>query len=122
MEIQVKRIYEPASADDGYRVLVDRLWPRGVSKAKAQLDEWCKQVAPSSDLRTWFGHKPERFDDFTKRYREELDDSDEPQALIERARTIDSDHAPSKLSLLYAAKDPDINHAIVLRDYLRELA
>ena len=68
----LKRIYEDVEDDDGYRVLVDRLWPRGVSKERAELDEWCTDVAPSTELRTWFGHRPERFDEFAARYRVEL--------------------------------------------------
>ena len=73
--VRVKRVYEAAAEDDGYRVLVDRLWPRGLSKVRAHLDEWLKDVAPSTELREWFGHKPERFAEFTQRYEAELDGS-----------------------------------------------
>ena len=73
-KIKIKRIYEQSSADDGYRVLVDRLWPRGVSKKDANLDEWNKEIAPSTELRKWFDHKEERFDEFACRYREELNE------------------------------------------------
>ena len=76
-EIKLKRIYDDPSADDGYRVLVDRLWPRGVSKEVAKLDEWDKELAPSTELRKWFDHKEERFDEFARRYREELKDKKE---------------------------------------------
>lgn len=115
MEIAIKRMYERPDAGDGYRVLVDRLWPRGVSRARAELDEWCKDVAPSSELRTWFGHRPELFEEFGQRYTTELESSGAPQALIERAAGAD------RLTLVYAAKDPQVNHALVLADYLRRL-
>ncbi|MBH0055103.1 DUF488 family protein [Salinibacterium sp. SWN139] len=108
------RIYEPAQAEDGYRVLVDRLWPRGVSKARAELDEWCKDFAPSRELRTWWNHDPARLDEFAARYRLELDENpDVPNA---NARLESHDH----VTLLYAAHDPQVNHANVLRDYLAE--
>jgi uncharacterized protein YeaO (DUF488 family) len=110
--IKLKRIYEDASNDDGYRVLVDRLWPRGVSKEEAKLDEWDKEIAPSTELRKWFDHKEERFDEFAHRYREELKDKKETlDKLREKAKH-------NMLCLLYAAKDPEINQAVVLRDVL----
>ena len=101
MEIVIKRAYEQASDEDGYRVLVDRLWPRGVSKARAALDEWCKDVAPSPELRVWFGHRPERFEEFAARYAKELDASGAPAALLERAAAS----GKGRLTLVYAAKD-----------------
>lgn len=116
MDITIKRAYEAASNDDGYRVLVDRLWPRGIKKELLALDEWCKDVAPSTGLRTWFGHEADKFEEFTAYYREELAKSTETQALLERAKP----HA--RLTLVYAAKDPIINHAAVLKDYLKSLA
>jgi uncharacterized protein YeaO (DUF488 family) len=112
MTFTIKRIYEHPSADDGYRVLVDRLWPRGVSKVAAELDEWLKDVAPSTDLRVWFNHDPARFAEFTARYDDELAGNPAVDAL--RARG-DGDQV---VTLLYGAKDPAINHALVLRDYL----
>ena len=115
MHITIKRAYELVSDTDGYRVLVDRLWPRGVKKEALQLEEWCKDVAPSTDLRKWFGHDPARFDEFRARYLEELTMSDAPQQLLERAA------ASTRLTLIYAAKDPMINHARVLREYLEHL-
>ena len=115
MEIVIKRVYEPAATGDGYRVLVDRLWPRGVAKASLVLDEWCKDIAPSPDLRTWFAHDPAKFDEFTFRYMDELKHSDAPQALLKRTGKN------TRLTLVYAAKDPNINHARVLKDYLAKL-
>ena len=113
--IQIKRIYEDVSENDGYRVLVDRLWPRGVSKEAAQLDEWNKRISPSPELRKWFDHDPEKFGEFKKRYKTELAD---------REAVIDElfEHADGqKLTLLYAAKDETHNHAIVLKEFLDEL-
>lgn len=112
--IQIKRIYETPSAEDGFRVLVDRLWPRGVSKEKAALDSWLKDVAPSPELRVWFGHKPERFEEFKARYLDELAHNAAAQDLADIARKH------TNLTLLYGAHDPVINHAAVLRDYLAE--
>ena len=114
MHVQVKRIYDTPSESDGYRVLVDRLWPRGVSKEHAQLDTWFKDIAPSPELRQWFDHKPERFEEFTIRYREELDHN----PAVAELRDIITSH--QKVTLLYAAKDPSVNHAVVLLDYLQQ--
>lgn len=111
-EIKIKRIYDAPSEDDGYRVLVDRLWPRGVSKAKAQIDEWNKEVTPSTELRKWFGHKAEKYDDFSALYREELLHQTEE---IDRIRTIANSQ---NVTLLYAARDPIINHARILLDVI----
>ena len=115
MEIVIKRAYDSVAATDGYRVLVDRLWPRGVKKELLEIDEWNKDIAPSSELRTWFDHDPKKFTEFTARYQEELTRSDEPRKLLERA-------AGQRLTLVYAAKDPNINHAQVLKHYLENLA
>ncbi|NEA83166.1 DUF488 family protein [Actinospica acidiphila] len=108
--VQVRRAYEEPEESDGVRVLVDRLWPRGLAKEKAALDEWCKQVAPSGDLRTWYHHDPDRFEEFERRYREELADPDRAEALehlrgIARTRT---------LTLITATKHPEISAAEVL--------
>ena len=114
MGIHIKRVQEPASAGDGTRVLVDRIWPRGVRKADARLDQWAREVAPSTDLRKWFNHDPNRFEAFADAYRTELDARpDAVGALADLARQGD-------LTLLYAARDPHHNHARVLADYLRE--
>jgi len=111
-DIALKRIYEAPAADDGYRVLVDRLWPRGVRRDDAALDAWMKDVAPSKDLRTWWDHDPDRFAEFAERYREELDGSTALAVL--RAVSATKPH----VTLLYAAHDPQVNHALVLRDVL----
>ena len=115
-KIQIKRIYEAASPDDGFRVLIDRLWPRGISKERAALDDWWKDTAPSPELRTWFGHKEERFAEFAEKYRAELStDTAAPTHMV----TV-SEHlaAGENVTLLYGAKDPKINQAVVLRDWM----
>lgn len=114
MEIKLKRVYEPAAASDGYRVLVDRLWPRGIKKTALQIDEWCKTIAPSPELRTWFHQDMDRFTEFAARYQAELSASDEPGLMLDRA-------AGRGLTLVYASKEPKRNHAIVLQAYLRAL-
>lgn len=115
-KIVIKRVYDDVDEADGQRVLVDRLWPRGLSKAQAELDHWFKEVAPSSELRTWFDHDPDRFDEFAKRYEHELDDDAHAE---EVDRLIELIHNNDRVTLLYAAKDDDVNHATVLQDYLR---
>jgi uncharacterized protein YeaO (DUF488 family) len=113
MDIRLKRAYEPASTRDGYRVLVDRLWPRGVSKKQARLDEWAKELAPSSQLREWFGHEPSRFPEFRRRYIHELrSDAPRLKELRRRARM-------HTLTLVYAAHDSEHNDAVVLAEVLR---
>ena len=110
--ITIKRIYEDADSSDGYRILIDRLWPRGVSKRDAKLDEWNKELAPSTELRKWFDHTPERFEEFKKRYREELKSQEEElNRLYAMAKSKD-------ITLLFAAKDEDMNNAVVLRELL----
>ena len=113
MKILLKRIYEPKEEGDGFRVLVDRLWPRGLSKEKAGVDLWDKEVAPSTELRQWFNHEPEKWPEFQRRYRSEL------QA---RAEAVKALHAELKkhpvTTLLFGAKDAAHNQAVVLRDYL----
>jgi uncharacterized protein YeaO (DUF488 family) len=113
VDIRLKRAYEPAAAEDGYRVLVDRLWPRGVAKQQAGLDEWDRELAPSGELRKWFGHEPSRFAEFRRRYIDELRAS--PARLKElrrRART-------GTLTLVYSAHDSEHNDAVVLAEVLR---
>lgn len=116
MKIQIKRVYDEPAEDDGARVLVDRLWPRGLTKEDARLDLWAKDLAPSTELRKWFDHDPARFKHFAERYRRELDGNraavDDCLKQIDRRR---------RLTLLYAAKDPGINHAAVLKDFLNEV-
>lgn len=111
--IQVKRIYESIEKDNGARVLVDRLWPRGVSKEKAHLDVWLKEVAPSNELRLWFGHDPKKWEEFKKRYKKELAEKKE---LLNELKRLEKEH--KTIILLYAAKDPEHNNAIVLAEVL----
>ena len=114
MEIVIKRAYDAADQHDGYRVLVDRLWPRGIKKEVLKLNEWDKDIAPSAELRTWFGHDPAKFKEFSTRYQKELAGSDEPKKLIDRAKG-------KRLTLVYSAKDSKHNQAVVLKQYLEKL-
>ena len=113
--ITARRVYDEPGREDGYRVLVDRVWPRGLSKDRARLDEWCKQVAPSTQLRQWYGHDPTRFDDFVRRYRIELEHAEQAQAL-DHLREIS---AQQPVTLLTATKQLDISQATVLAQLLR---
>jgi uncharacterized protein YeaO (DUF488 family) len=112
--IRIKRIYEAREDGDGTRILVDRLWPRGVSKEAAALDEWLKELAPSDALRRWFGHEASRFEEFKALYLAELSAVD--KALVRRIRGLSDS---GNVTLLYAARDPNINHAVVLEEFLR---
>lgn len=114
MSVRIKRIYDAPSTDDGYRVLIDRVWPRGVSKKEAQLDRWLKEIAPSTELRRWFAHEPSRWNEFRHRYRGELEESPALiQELAEKARS-------GSVTLLYSARDQQHNQAVVLRERLEE--
>ncbi|WP_369066845.1 DUF488 domain-containing protein [Kocuria carniphila] len=115
-QLQIKRVREDRSPDDGARILVDRLWPRGVSKDHAALDHWFKELAPTGELRKWFGHDPEKFEEFTKRYRKALDEdaSGEVAELEKVLRDVD------KATLLYDAHDEEHNNAVVLLGWLRD--
>jgi uncharacterized protein YeaO (DUF488 family) len=113
MDVRLKRAYEAASADDGYRVLVDRLWPRGVSRTQAQLDQWEKSLAPSSKLRAWFGHEPGRFAEFRRRYVDEL------RANTELLRSLRRRARRGTVTLVYSAHDSEHNDAVVLAEVLR---
>jgi len=115
--IRVRRVYDLPSKEDGYRVLVDRLWPRGVSKSDAQIDEWLKDVAPSDELRKWFGHEPARWNRFKSRYFQELA---KKTALLEQLRAKES--TSGVVTLLYGAKDQQHNNAVALKEYLDEHA
>lgn len=113
--IRIKRVYAPPAADDGRRFLVDRVWPRGISKDAAAVEAWLKDVAPSTELRQWFGHAPERWAEFKRRYRRELDarrDALEP--LLQAARDGD-------ITLVYSARDEQHNQAVVLKEVLEDL-
>ncbi|MGY4973151.1 DUF488 domain-containing protein [Streptomyces nigrescens] len=114
--LRVRRVYETPEPSDGARVLVDRLWPRGLSKADAQLTEWCKEVAPSSELRRWFHHEEPRFAEFAERYREELA-QEAVQPALERLRER---AAEGPLTLLTATKDVSVSHVNVLIEVLQE--
>ncbi|HEU4830863.1 MAG TPA: DUF488 domain-containing protein [Candidatus Saccharimonadales bacterium] len=109
----IKRIYDQAEPQDGYRILVDRLWPRGVSKEKAHVDVWLKEIGPSSDLRTWFGHQPERFKDFRTKYEKELNHN----PTLDELKSIIKKHPSS--TLLYSARDTTMNQAVVLLEILK---
>ncbi|AZM63758.1 MULTISPECIES: DUF488 domain-containing protein [unclassified Streptomyces] len=114
--VRVRRVYEEPEPADGTRVLVDRIWPRGMSKDDARLDEWCKQVAPSTELRKWYGHDPEKFSEFGRRYRTELEDAEHAEA-VEHLREL---AAKGPLTLLTATKEPGISAAEVLAHVLRD--
>lgn len=111
-KIKIKRIYDEPSEDDGYRILVDRLWPRGVYKKDAKIDVWNKEIAPSAELRKWFDHQETRFEEFDTLYREELKAKEEELGELRQIAENET------VSLLYAAKNPKINHAVVLRNVL----
>ena len=110
--IKTKRIYEEPSPDDGVRILVDRLWPRGIRRAEAQVDRWLKDIGPSTALRKWFGHDPARWDEFKRRYFDELD---QKPAGVKELRTT---AAKKKITLLFGARDRRYNNAVCLREYL----
>ncbi len=110
--LKVKRVYDPPSPEDGARILVDRVWPRGMTKEKARVDAWRKDLAPSDALRTWFGHDPDKWDEFRRRYRDELRASgrwEDLKALAERAKHED-------VTLVFGARDPAHNQAVALRE------
>src|ERR1700733_600357 len=114
MNVSVKRVYEPFSVEDGYRILIDRLWPRGIKKEGANIDVWLKEIAPSTALRKWFNHEPEKWEEFRRKYHEELNTSEafnELTSYLLKHKTI---------TLLYASKEEKINHAIVLQQFIND--
>jgi uncharacterized protein YeaO (DUF488 family) len=113
--IQIKRVYEPHLEEDGCRVLVDRLWPRGLKKEGAAVDEWAKELAPSNELRKWFGHDPALWAEFKRKYKTELKDN---PAVVEFISTYKNE---KKITLIYSAKDERHNQALVLQEYLSDL-
>ena len=113
MAVQIKRIYEPYAENDGYRVLVDRLWPRGIAKDKAHIDQWLKEVAPSTELRQWFHHEEGKWHEFEARYRHELKNSEALKELADLAEKH------KNLTLLYSAKDEENNQAVVLKELIK---
>jgi len=113
-DLRIKRAYEAAAKEDGVRILVDRLWPRGVTKEKLAVDEWLREAAPSATLRKWFGHEPSRWHEFLSRYSRELDAKPE---VIKRLRGL---LASRRVTLVYGARNPDMNQAVALRHYLEQ--
>jgi uncharacterized protein YeaO (DUF488 family) len=116
--IRVRRVYDPPEPADGTRVLVDRLWPRGLAKARARIDHWYRDLAPSDALRRWFNHDPARWDEFRRRYREELRAS----GRWEQVRALAGQARRRTITLLFAAKDERYNNAVALAEFLREAA
>lgn len=114
--IQLKRVYDPYSKEDGYRILVDRLWPRGVSKEKAHLDLWLKEIGPTTELRKWFGHDPKKWEEFEKRYKKELKDKTE---LVQQLKNLEKKH--KQVTLLYGARDTEHNEATVLQNVVMSM-
>ncbi|HEU4907499.1 MAG TPA: DUF488 family protein [Propionibacteriaceae bacterium] len=113
--VHVARVYDHTTDADGRRILIDRLWPRGMSRSDAQIDQWCKQVAPSTTLRKWYGHDPRRFAEFSRRYRSELQSGEQAEALTHLRRLAKH----QTLTLLTASRDVDISAAVVLAELLR---
>lgn len=120
MAIKVKRIYEDKAENDGIRILVDRVWPRGISKENANLDEWIKEIGPTESLRKWFGHDPDKFEAFEKKYIEELKNNEEQNEAFKTLEGIIK-NARKDVVLLFGAKDEKHNQAVVLKSYLKEL-
>ena len=115
--ITAKRIYEPPQSSDGFRILVDRVWPRGVSKERAKIAVWLKEIGPSTELRKWFSHDPKRWPEFRKRYRQELRAKSE---LTSRIKQLEKEHRV--VTLVFSARDEERNQAVVLRDFLAKRA
>jgi uncharacterized protein YeaO (DUF488 family) len=111
--IKIKRIYEKYSSDDGYRILIDRLWPRGISKANAHVDLWFKEIAPTDHLRKWFSHDPKKWNSFEKKYKEELKEN---KPLLDKIKFLEQEH--KNVTLIFSAKDEQHNNAIVLDEVL----
>jgi uncharacterized protein YeaO (DUF488 family) len=112
VKIKIKRVYEEANKEDGKRILVDRLWPRGLPKAKAKVDAWLKDVSPSTELRKWFGHEPSRWEEFKRRYRTELEKNNKQLADLKQLTKT------TAVTLVYSAKDEQHNGAVVLKEFL----
>lgn len=112
MDIRIKRVYEAPAKEDGYRLLVDRVWPRGMTKEHAHVEEWLKDIGPSTELRKWFGHEPPKYSEFKKRYRQEL------EAMPELLAHIRATAKKQRVTLVYSAKDEEHNQAVVLREVL----
>jgi uncharacterized protein YeaO (DUF488 family) len=115
LDVRTKRAYDPAEPDDGYRILIDRLWPRGVSRERARLDEWARDLGPSDDLRKWFNHDPKRFPEFRKRYRQEL------RAQTDRIDELRARATRGPVTIVYGARDTEHNNAVVIAELVRGL-
>ena len=115
MTIRVRRAYDPPAAEDGCRVLVDRLWPRGLARENARIEHWLRELAPSNELRKWFAHDPDKFAAFKERYEEELLTNPPTAAAVAE---ILKQLTETDVTLVYAARDPEINHVVVLRDFV----
>ena len=115
-KLKMKRVYEEADSSDGYRILVDRIWPRGVKKEDAQIDEWCKEITPTTEARKAFGHDPEKFEAFKKRYLQELNQNVETPDFIQKVQQELNDQP---VTLVYAAKDETYNHVVILKEYIK---
>lgn len=113
MSLKIKRVYEGSSKEDGFRILVDRIWPRGMTKEKAAIDLWLKEIAPSTELRKWFDHDPEKFNDFKKRYQKELKENKEAVEQVKQQLK------KGKVTLVYSAKDEEHNQAVVLKYFFQ---
>lgn len=112
---KIKRVYDKKGKDDGFRILVDRLWPRGMSKEKAQVDFWLKEIAPSNKLRKWFDHDPEKWPEFQNRFKKELNENKDSVDILKKKIKENKN-----VTLVYAAKDKEHNNAVFLRDYLNK--
>ena len=115
MDVRIRRAYDPPRRGDGYRILVDRVWPRGVSRDDLDLDEWQREIAPSTRLRQWFGHDPERWKEFQQRYFAEIREKDAIRDVVKRARQ-------GRVTLVYGARDPEHNQAVALKAYVEARA
>lgn len=117
MPVNIKRAYDTAEASDGMRILVDRIWPRGVSKEKANLDKWVKEVAPSKELRKWFDHDPDKYEAFKEKYKAELKENAEQKEALNKLKKLTKTHEKN-ITLVYGAKDEKHNQAVVLKEIL----
>lgn len=117
MKVSIRRVYESPGSDEGFRILVDRIWPRGVRKEELQYDHWAKDLAPTPELRKWFGHSVQRWEGFQDKYRAELDTPEGQERLAAVAKLA----GKRKITLLYGARDPEHNHALILADAFRKL-
>lgn len=117
MPVKIKRIYEEKETSDGVRILVDRMWPRGISKEDANVDEWVKEVGPSKELRQWFDHDADKFDDFKEKYKRELKENEEQIEALEHLKKLTKEH-DKEVTLVFAAKDEKHNQAVVIKEIL----